>query len=76
MRKDNQQANSEDLFADTRMSFGDHIEDLRTHLWRAIMGFLICMIFSFFIGQPVLRFIQKPVEEELTRFYENRARRI
>jgi Tat protein translocase TatC len=35
---------SEDMFADTRMSFGDHLEDLRTHLWRAIKGFVIIMI--------------------------------
>jgi Tat protein translocase TatC len=35
---------SEDMFADTRMSFGDHLEDLRTHLWRAISGFIIIML--------------------------------
>jgi len=35
---------SEDMFADTRMSFGDHLEDLRNHLWRAIKGFLIIII--------------------------------
>lgn len=29
---------SEDLFADSRMSFGDHIEELRWHLIRAIVG--------------------------------------
>src|SRR6516162_3603175 len=34
----------EDMFADTRMSFGDHLEDLRTHLWRAVKSFIICMI--------------------------------
>src|SRR5207253_57893 len=28
----------------TRMSFGDHLEDLRTHLWRAIKGFFIIMV--------------------------------
>ena len=35
---------SEDMFADTRMSFGDHLEDLRTHLWRAIKGFFIIIV--------------------------------
>src|SRR5437667_9455394 len=34
----------EDMFAETRMSFGDHLEDLRTHLWRAIKGFLIIIV--------------------------------
>jgi sec-independent protein translocase protein TatC len=38
---------SEDLFADSRMSFGDHIEELRWHLFRALIGagLIIIMIF-------------------------------
>ena len=28
----------DDFFAETRMSFGEHLEDLRTHLWRAVKG--------------------------------------
>ena len=31
-------ADPEDYFAETRMSFGDHIEELRWHLFRAIIG--------------------------------------
>jgi Tat protein translocase TatC len=44
MFKFKKHAYSEDMFADTRMSFGDHLEDLRTHLWRAIKGFFIIMV--------------------------------
>ena len=66
-------ADPEDMFADTRMSFGEHIEELRKHLWRAIAGFLVGLVFSFFIGPYVLEFIKKPVEEELSRFYQARA---
>jgi Tat protein translocase TatC len=44
MFKFKKQAYSEDMFADTRMSFGDHLEDLRTHLWRAIKGFLLIIV--------------------------------
>jgi len=29
------------------MSFGDHIEDLRTHLLRALKGFVIGMVLGF-----------------------------
>lgn len=60
----------EDMFADTRMSFGDHLEELRTHLWRAIKGFLIAMIFALCIGKYVVIFITAPVEEQLQAFYE------
>ena len=38
---------SEDLFADTRMSFGEHIEELRTHLIRAIKGLVFCITIGF-----------------------------
>lgn len=67
---------SEDMFEDTRMSFGDHLEELRSHLWRAIFGFLIALFFSFFIGKFVLRIIAAPVEEQMAEFYLNRAKGI
>ncbi len=41
----------DDMFADTRMSFGEHIEDLRTHLLRAIYGFLDWLRHRDSIGQ-------------------------
>jgi sec-independent protein translocase protein TatC len=66
----------DDFFAETRMTFGDHIEDLRTHLWRAIFGFGIALFISFFFGHHVLQFITKPLKAELSRFYERRTRKI
>jgi sec-independent protein translocase protein TatC len=66
----------EDLFADTRMSFGDHLEELRTHLWRAIGGFGIAVFVSFFFGSWVLQFIARPVEVSLNRFYDNRVAKV
>src|SRR5436309_2831562 len=65
---------SEDMFADTRMSFGDHIEDLRTHLIRALTGFAVAMFFSLFIARPVLEYIKAPVREQLEAFYARRAK--
>ena len=55
----------EDMFAHTRMSLGDHIEELRRHMIRALVGFLVAMVFGFFISKPVLNFINAPVEKEL-----------
>jgi sec-independent protein translocase protein TatC len=66
----------DDFFADTRMSFGDHIEDLRRHLWRAIYGFGIALFISFFFGHIVVRFITAPVKNELTRFYNKRVKKL
>ncbi len=63
---------SEDYFKDTRMSFGDHLEDLRVHLWRAVIGFLIGVIAAFFFGNKIVEFIAWPVEQQLGKFYERR----
>jgi sec-independent protein translocase protein TatC len=38
---------SEDLFRDTRMSFGDHLEELRWHLFRALGGAVMIMLLVF-----------------------------
>jgi sec-independent protein translocase protein TatC len=65
-----QHPDPDDFFSDTRMSFGDHIEELRLHLWKAIAGFMIAVAFSFVIGRPVLRFIAAPVEKELQAYWD------
>jgi sec-independent protein translocase protein TatC len=62
----------DDFFADTRMSFGDHIEDLRRHLIRALLGFGVALVASFFVGHLVLAFISYPIEKELKVYYQKR----
>src|SRR5436305_11269462 len=37
----------DDFFSETRMSFGDHIEELRGYLWRAIGGLILCLFIGF-----------------------------
>jgi sec-independent protein translocase protein TatC len=76
MSNDPSTRDPDDFFAETRMSFGDHLEDLRKHLWRAIYGFLIAMVASFFIGGTVLDLITAPVKTELRRFYNRHAQKV
>ena len=78
---------SEDLFAHTRMSFGDHLDELRTRMWNAVKALLACLIFGFILdgigstmgwtyfglGKPALELIKKPVEDQLNAFYDLRA---
>lgn len=68
----------DDLFSDTRMTFGEHIEELRTHLIRALLGLVVAVIASvFFIGRPVMNtFIIEPVESQLREFYERRREKV
>jgi len=66
----------EDYFKDTRMSFWDHIEELRMHLWRAIVGFVIALIAGLFVGRHAVEFIASPVEQQLNKFYDRRAKAV
>ena len=76
----------DDIFDHTRMSFGDHIEILRKHLIRAVVGLLVCLIGGFILdsigkaakiewlglGRPMLGVIVKPAEEQIRAFYFRR----
>ena len=76
----------DDIFADTRMSFGDHIEELRKHLLRAIYGLLVVLLgglaLDFIgeqignpnigVGRPMLRVIVDPAESQVRAFYARR----
>jgi sec-independent protein translocase protein TatC len=78
MRRTNAPADSEDHFAETRMSFGEHIEELRSHMIRAIVGFVAGMLICFLppIGEPILKFIQAPVVNQLKLFYQKRVAKV
>src|ERR1043165_9630332 len=68
------------------MSFGDHLEGLRLHLWRAIVGLVFCMVIGFVldsiveatgfnaigIGRPLMGIIEAPVKHALEDFYDKR----
>lgn len=80
----------DDFFKDSRMSFGDHLEELRTRMWRALKGLALCLFLGFIldgigdrlhlpwlgIGKPMLKVITEPVEEKVKQFYEERDERI
>jgi sec-independent protein translocase protein TatC len=63
----------DDFFADTRMTFGDHLEELRLHLWRAMAGFGVALFLSFFIGKAAVEFITAPVKRQLGEFHKRRV---
>jgi sec-independent protein translocase protein TatC len=76
----------DDFFKDSRMSFGDHLEELRWRMWRAIKGLGLCLVIGFIldsigdrlgykwlgIGKPMLHIITEPVEEQVRDFYHTR----
>ncbi len=45
----------------TRMSFGDHLEELRSCLIRALIGVAIVAVFTFIFGRQILEIIFRPL---------------
>jgi sec-independent protein translocase protein TatC len=64
---------NEDLFEDTKMTFGEHLEELRKCLWRAIVGLAIGMGIGLYFADNIVRFIQTPLTAALTEYYNKRS---
>lgn len=58
-------ARSRNLFDDTTMSFGEHLEVLRVHLFRAIVGLVICVGLCLFFGDRIFAILRTPIESVL-----------
>lgn len=56
---------SKDLFDDSVMTFGEHLEVLRIHLWKAIIGLFIGMAICLTYGDRVVAIIRKPIDDAL-----------
>ncbi|MCE9605954.1 MAG: twin-arginine translocase subunit TatC [Planctomycetia bacterium] len=63
----------DDLFAETTMTFGEHLEELRVCLWRAIVGLVIGTIGGFFLGDYVVAMIERPLKIALKDYYRTAA---
>jgi sec-independent protein translocase protein TatC len=58
---------SKDLFDDTTMTFGEHLEALRIHLFKAIMGLVLALIVTLSFGNYFVDLIRQPIDAALTR---------
>ncbi len=73
--------NDRDLFAEedsmVSMSFGDHIEDLRKHLFLAVIGLFAGVILTFIppldLGKRVMSRMEQPARQALDEFYSEQA---
>jgi len=59
---------SHDLFDESTMSFGDHLEALRIHLWKALIGLAICVVLSLFIGHKIVAVVRAPIDAALKEY--------
>ncbi|MCI0701794.1 MAG: twin-arginine translocase subunit TatC [Planctomycetia bacterium] len=80
----------DDIFAHTRMSFGDHIEELRSRMIKGLKWLMFFMLIGFIldavgesvgnpsigVGKPMLKVITDPVEQQVRDFYFRRQKKI
>ena len=58
---------SRDLFDDSTMTFGEHLEVLRVHVWRALIGLIVGVVVALFIGDRIVAVMRTPIDEALRR---------
>jgi len=63
----------DDLFAETTMTFGEHLEELRSCLWKALIGLMFGTIIGFFLGDAVVAAIAHPLKVALKKYYRSTA---
>jgi sec-independent protein translocase protein TatC len=56
---------SRDLFDDSTMTFGEHLEALRIHLIRALLGLVIVVTGCLFYGDSIVALVRKPIDDAL-----------
>ncbi len=64
---------SEDLFADSTMTFGEHIEELRRCLVRSLLCLLVGAVFGLAFSDWVVRVVNEPLEQSLQGQYQSKA---
>lgn len=63
----------DNLFKDTTMTFGEHLEELRVSLVRALVCLVAGVIIGLLVGDDLVYFIEQPLKRALSVFYQERA---
>ncbi len=63
----------DDLFRESTMTFGQHLEELRACLFKSLLGLLVGFIVGLTIGGYVVQFIQRPLSRALTDYYQRES---
>ena len=85
--KDKYNEYPDDVFSNTRMSLGEHIEELRHRMLNALKWLLLFLVIGFIldavgtalgnpkigVGRPMLKVITEPVESQTRDFYYRRT---
>ena len=64
---------NEDLFADSRMSFGSHLEELRRVLVRSLIWVAIGCLIGFLGAEKIVEILQLPLNKAVVKFKKSQA---
>ena len=62
----------DDLFENSTMTFGEHLEDLRHSLFQAMIWLAGGLLIGLFFANDVVRFVQMPLEGAIEQFNADR----
>lgn len=65
---------NDDLFDSSKMTFGEHLEELRSSLLKAAYGLVIGIGFGFYFANDVVQMVQHPLQEALGRYYVDKEK--
>lgn len=60
-------ARNRDLFDDSTMTFGEHLEVLRVHVWKALLGLAVGVVVSLLYGNQIIGILKEPINEALRK---------
>jgi sec-independent protein translocase protein TatC len=64
---------NEDLFESTRMSFGEHLDELRKVLVRSVIGMALGCAVGFYYANQTVEFLTKPLTDAIGQFHVQQA---
>ncbi len=66
----------ESLFESTKMTFGEHLDELRAALIKSVLAYTIgfCIALLPLVAGSVVEYVQTPLKEALTNYYQQIAR--
>jgi sec-independent protein translocase protein TatC len=63
----------DDLFQKSTMTFGEHLGELRKCLFKAFLGLMAGFAIGLMVGSHVVSFIQQPLSQALTKYYQRES---
>src|SRR4051794_13433145 len=66
-------ADDEARLEHSKMSFGEHLEELRKAIFKSVAALFLGFLLGLWIGNDVIRYIEKPLNASLERFYFRQA---